>query len=299
MLKHLAFIKRYTHLLGGFVTLVSLIFIGQKIVGHFNAPIEKSLFTIDNLMITVLLSITFAIFSNTLGFAWRFLLMAEGDFIPKNLALSIFGKSQIAKYLPNKLFHVVGRQVLASNAGCSHQNLYKSTIWEVFLHAFSAGFVGSIFLIYSVPSGLTMFYALIVTLVICFAFPSIYRLIEKDRVFALSGYMVFHMIGGLIFAYLISHFSNDALALNQLAIIAGAYCLAWLAGFILPGAPGGLGVREFVLYMLISPWIDDKVLLNAIVVSRIITTLGDVGFFLIGCGLSHIKSSKPTTSYNL
>lgn len=294
MLRHFSQIKRYMPLLGGFIAIASLFFVGQKVATNFTALLQSKLFTPEIVIMIVFLSVIFAILSNALGFAWRFLLIAEGVPIPKNLALSIFGKSQIAKYLPGNVFHMVGRQVLAANAGCSHQKLLKSTVWEIFLHAFAAGFLGSILLVYSVPDGLTKFYALILTLLICFAFPSVYRLIEKDRVFALSGYIVFHMMGGLIFAYLINHFSHDAIAINQLAIIVGAYCFAWLAGFIIPGAPGGLGVREFVLYLLISPWINDKVLLNAIIVSRVVTTLGDVGFFMIGYSLGHLKSSKPS-----
>ena len=83
--------------------------------------------------------------------------------------------------------------------------------------------------------------------------------------------------------------SHDFLSVNQLLMAAGAYSLAWLAGFVIPGAPGGLGVREFVLYALISPWVDDKVLLMAIASSRIVTTLGDVVFYIMGL----IASVKP------
>lgn len=299
MLKHLTQIKKYMPYLGGLIAFMSLIFIGQKIAVQFNGAHEASFFSQDVLILIFLLSITFAILSATLGVSWRYLLQAEGFAISMNFAISIFGKSQIAIYIPSKLVNLEGRQTLAINAGCSHQTLIKSTIWEIFLHAFAAGFMGSLLLVYAVPSGLIKFYALILTIIFSFALPSIYRLIEKDRIFALSGYMVFHLVSGVMFAYLISHLSHHQLSINLLAMIAGAYCLAWLSGFILPGAPSGLGVREVGLYLLISPWVDDKVLLNAIVASRIIITLGDIGFYLIGCGLSQLKSSKPSASYTL
>lgn len=292
-------IKRLMPVIGALIAIASLSFVGHKIANNVHDLAQGKLFTSQVIILIAVLTIVFAIFSNVLGFAWRFLLQAEDVMMSKTLALAIFGKSQIAKYLPGNVFHMVGRQVLAANAGCSHSKLLKSTLWEIFLHAFAAGVLGSILLIYAIPSTLIQFYAVIITIIICFALPSLYRLIEKERVFAFGHYVSFHLMGGLMFAFLVSYFSDHGLAFNQLLIVSGAYCLAWLAGFVVPGAPGGLGVRELVLYTLISPWMDDKVLLNAILVSRVITTLGDVGFFMIGCCLGNLKTEKPSTSYGL
>ena len=278
-LAHLSKIKRLMPYLGAIIAIASLSFVGQKIMKNVHELAQGQLFSPHVILSIVVLACLYAMFSNALGVAWRLLLQAEEVTLPKNIALSIFGKSQIAKYLPGNVFHMVGRQVLAANAGCSQAKLLKSTLWEIFLHASAAGFLGAFLLIYAMPSGLVKFYAIILTIVIAFAFPAVYRLIEKERILAFGNYLSFHIMGGLIFAFLINYFSEQTISINQLLIVAGAYSLAWLAGFVVPGAPGGLGVRELVLYTLISPWIDNKVLLNAILLSRVITTLGDVIYF--------------------
>jgi hypothetical protein len=35
-------------------------------------------------------------------------------------------------------------------------------------------------------------------------------------------------------------------------IVMGSYVIAWLAGFVTPGAPAGIGVREAVLVILLA-----------------------------------------------
>ena len=59
----------------------------------------------------------------------------------------------------------------------------------------------------------------------------------------------------------------------------GAYTAAWLAGFVTPGAPAGLGVRELVLVFLLDGHAAEPDLLPAVVLSRVVTVLGDTFFF--------------------
>ena len=50
-----------------------------------------------------------------------------------------------------------------------------------------------------------------------------------------------------------------------------AYPVAWLAGFLLPGAPAGLGVREAALLALLDKAVTPEALGGAIIVHRVIT----------------------------
>ena len=63
--------------------------------------------------------------------------------------------------------------------------------------------------------------------------------------------------------------------------MAGGYALAWAIGFVVPGAPGGLGVREAMLLTFLSGAVEDKSVLIAAILFRVATTLGDALFFLI------------------
>jgi uncharacterized membrane protein YbhN (UPF0104 family) len=57
--------------------------------------------------------------------------------------------------------------------------------------------------------------------------------------------------------------------------------LAWLAGLVTPGAPAGMGVRELVLLFMLNGIVIEEDLLMAIVLSRIVTVMGDVLYFTV------------------
>jgi len=61
----------------------------------------------------------------------------------------------------------------------------------------------------------------------------------------------------------------------------GAYVLAWLAGFVTPGAPAGLGIRELVLLFLLQGLVGGPDLLLVILLGRVITVSGDLVFFIL------------------
>jgi hypothetical protein len=61
-----------------------------------------------------------------------------------------------------------------------------------------------------------------------------------------------------------------------LALVPG-YALAWLCGYVVPGASAGIGVREAVLLLLLG---EDSAALFVAVGMRVVTTLGDVFLLL-------------------
>ena len=73
--------------------------------------------------------------------------------------------------------------------------------------------------------------------------------------------------------------------------VAGIYSAAWL-GFLMPGAPAGLGVREFVLLLGLSPLFGEAEATAASLMLRLITTLGD------GIAFMATFAGSPTESRN-
>jgi len=65
--------------------------------------------------------------------------------------------------------------------------------------------------------------------------------------------------------------------------IIGLFALSWLAGFLTPGAPSGLGIREAMMLLFLGGLVDESVLLTAIVLHRAMGVVGDV--FVYGLGL--------------
>jgi len=70
--------------------------------------------------------------------------------------------------------------------------------------------------------------------------------------------------------------------LDRLVLIVGVFAIAWLAGFVVPGAPGGLGVREAILVAGLSPVYGEPTALALTVASRLCFIVGDGLAFVLG-----------------
>lgn len=57
---------------------------------------------------------------------------------------------------------------------------------------------------------------------------------------------------------------------NVWPVAIGVYCLAWVAGFLVPFAPAGLGVREAVLTLALDPFLHPQTSLVVVAVHRVI-----------------------------
>lgn len=60
------------------------------------------------------------------------------------------------------------------------------------------------------------------------------------------------------------------------------FSIAWLAGYLVPGAPGGLGVREAMMVLLFSPLLGPGTAVGLGVTLRVTTTIGDAVAFCFG-----------------
>jgi hypothetical protein len=64
--------------------------------------------------------------------------------------------------------------------------------------------------------------------------------------------------------------------------VVGAYCLAYLAGFLVPFAPAGIGIREAVLFFWLSKWVDSDIALLLTAVNRFVYIAAEILLFAIG-----------------
>ena len=74
--------------------------------------------------------------------------MAFIDLFGANVSLrwviKVYGTSQLAKYLPGNIFHLVGRHALGMAAGVPTGVLAKSAVWELGLISLSAAIFGAL-----------------------------------------------------------------------------------------------------------------------------------------------------------
>jgi uncharacterized membrane protein YbhN (UPF0104 family) len=100
--------------------------------------------------------------------------------------------------------------------------------------------------------------------------------------YALCGFLLWTLAGALGRA-------SDAAPWTTLT---GAFATAWLAGFLSPGVPAGLGVREAVLLLLLPPAMGDAATVSVTLAMRLTTTLGDLLFFCVAQVLEVRARSK-------
>ena len=62
---------------------------------------------------------------------------------------------------------------------------------------------------------------------------------------------------------------------SYICLLTGAFAVAWIAGFITPGSPAGLGVRETILIGILSPVYGLGIAAGIAIALRAVTTLAD------------------------
>ena len=80
--------------------------------------------------------------------------------------------------------------------------------------------------------------------------------------------------------FLWTYCSGSVPGIENIRLIVSSYAAAWVCGFVIPGAPGGIGIREAVLSILLGD-ITGGILMFMIIVHRLITIIGDFTVYLI------------------
>lgn len=196
--------------------------------------------------------------------------------------LKLQSYSQIAKYLPGNVFHFVGRIALADNVGIQHKEMAGKTLIEL------GATVGTgLVMVGLCYAGSVYLTGAVLALALCGFLPQ------------LSKYSLFGTaIPGLTIAFLGYFFIFSATTTALLVLIADeisidwfelglANTVAWLLGFVVPGAPGGIGIREMTLYQILDGTLGSARLVFYALVMRFSSILADVIFFLLGLSMSY------------
>jgi uncharacterized membrane protein YbhN (UPF0104 family) len=231
--------------------------------------------------------------------AWHRLVShaAAGVALRRNLTIPSMGITQLAKYLPGNVFHLVGRHAWLARAGAPHSALALALAWEAACLALAAVMTASVLaLVWPVPAdlpflsvreaALTALAAVaafgVLTIVLRARFESVRRRTPSPAVAAgaLAVLAGFFLIQALVFVALTAAADATPTA-AALPIPVGA----WLVGFLTPGAPGGLGTRELALSTWMVPIVGPAKSLLAAALFRLVTLLGDAVAFVVSWAL--------------
>jgi len=234
--------------------------------------------------------------------AWRQLL-GPGAGVARKHYHALYGRTQIAKYLPGNCFHFVGRQLLGRRLGHGHGALALATLAEAALQLAVAASLGLPLVAPDLAQvtgrapvwpWAAMLAALgLVALIVRWSgvrfSEAVTQVLLAFRSLAprLPGagllYLAFFAVGGLnLWTIAAATHVPDAPALDLLRAVS-TMALAWCAGFVVPGAAAGVGVREAVLVLGLEPQLGADAALVAALGLRVVTTLGDLLFFALCC----------------
>lgn len=263
-------VKRWLRRVGGFaVTAAIFVWILKPVVRHWDQVKDRAGQTSWGRVL--LASVMFSAFLFAFrAMSWRRILTAFGHRLPVAPATRIWSSSELARYLPGVIWQVVGRVYLVRPYGVSGSVCSASQILElsIFLLANVLLAVGCLtwlgiktFPDPMVRGWLYAAMALVPVLVVLVHPRIFYRLTNRVldwlgkppvagrlRFRELCGLLVWSVLGlvwqGLAIWLVVS--GPLALQPQKWWVVAGAYSLAWCAGFLAFWAPGGIGVREFV-----------------------------------------------------
>ena len=222
----------------------------------------------------------------SLGQAWRLLLAWHGGRLSPREAHVVYGRALVAKYIPGSVAQVVGRQGLATARGVPALAALLSTAHEAGALLASASIVALpaalAYRAHAPLAALPLVLAVVGAVVVPAVMARRSRGVEGRswRQLALAhalqgGYFCVFFALPVVLATAVSGWPGAADA----ARLVGITAVAWAAGFVTPGPPAGLGVREVVFVALAGHAVEPAhaVLLAALV--RLVTILGDLLFF--------------------
>lgn len=238
-------------------------------------------------------------FSNfILAFAWRYILeLLHQKYLPFQTISKIYLKTFIARYIPGNIFHFAGRQLLGSQLSISQTNLAISSVLETFLLVivgFTFLLIGffnnyldfSIFNHLAINSKKLIFlfasgcFLVVLYFIYNKSLNEVFRAFSIKRVSYLVKlwifYTLFLLISGVILFCVFSLMIESDIRIISLPVVICANVFAWIGGVITPGAPGGLGVREALLMILLSDILSITVIVAGVVLFRVITLFGEI-----------------------
>jgi hypothetical protein len=239
------------------------------------------------------------------AWGWGWLMRGLAVPVRSREAMPIFLVSQFAKYVPGSIGQHVGRLALGRQYGLPTPTLLLSLVIEngFALGAGAAVAGGSV--AFGVAAGgsdvgrvagmlgfiLVGWLAGAMTLRFILAHPPpwVRRVLKLNegvvlRTSLISGYFLLHVASyvaiGTALVVVVSGFAGGTGP--EVWRIALAGMAGWFAGYILPGAPAGLGVREATLTALLTPLCGPTVAVSAALLWRTSALLADGLLFLIG-----------------
>lgn len=306
-----------SRLLGWSSIVLSFGFVGLQLWRH--APWQLAAEHLQPLAINIAIgSLVYGLAGLLLSTAWRQLLGPGISTAPIRCYHAIYGRTQIAKYLPGNLFHFVGRQVMGRRLGYGQARLALASLQEAVLLVLVAGGL-ALPMVWRWVDGASLWLlgvaALAIVVIGSRLLPKQILAVEKlgnsadwPRSGAMLPVMLRILYAGSLyagfFAVIAAIFWTLSLTVAgyrpqslDLATSVSVVALAWVTGFVTPGSSAGIGVREAVLIAALEGSLGVEASALTAIALRLVSICGDVIFFAGSMAVSpSAGSTKPTIS---
>lgn len=227
------------------------------------------------------------------GVVWGWLLEACGHHQPTRWSVVTYLRTNPAKYLPGNVWHFVRRIQAAQQVSIPVDAAVLSVVLEAVLMVAAAGFVACSSFAQS-PWFATLLIPIVVGVHPRWLNPVLSKLaLAKAKTFGrfsrtpsappsdpaqLKGYPLLPLAGEIGFVvlrsvgFLLCVAALHAPSLSDFSVIVSAFALAWVAGMVIPGAPGGLGVFEAAILSLLQNRVPTGVVFGVVAAYRLIST---------------------------
>ncbi|MEW8190808.1 MAG: hypothetical protein AB2766_16035 [Candidatus Thiodiazotropha endolucinida] len=199
-------------------------------------------------------------------------------------SFSIYNITQLGKYIPGSIWQFVGKIGMYKSAGLDNQTVRDTILLETFWVVFSAFIFGLLlisFTQYQLLVTLTQKVPLIILLAILgttlflLLLPQLRR--HRKKLYDYCRRLLFTplsfitslliwLVLGFAFWITLTPFSASEIGL---VFIIGLYAFSYAVGFAVPFAPAGIGIRESVLVLGLTPFLDINTAIILAVLNRV------------------------------
>ena len=273
---------------GNLLSLLAVFFLINKLL-DYREIFAAIPVTIIGVVSLIFLTAVSGAANHMLSLAWWLLLVHFAPSAKRTIAVSIYGKSLISKYIPGNIYQFAARRVTALEKGVSGRPVANASLAEIPLLA-ALPVLSGLWLIaadgYLDHIWIGQYLLSVGVLLLCCA-------MLLFRLWWIAGplvlYSVFFCATGAVFASIFWKINADLLFVSpEFFLLVTIFTVGWFVGFVTPGAPAGLGVREVAIIFLAQGRYPENDLVLAVAVSRLVSTFGDFGYWV----WAHFQTQK-------
>ena len=299
-------LARLSSVLGIVIGVAGVAFVARTLISKWD-EVSDAFSQVDaiNLVLSLLLGLAAM---TSIGWIWVTMIVARSHNVRHRNAMAWYFTGQLGKYVPGGIWPIVGRAELAVRNGIPRLDAYASTGLSL-VTTYSAAVV-TIGIGAAATTGHRLIAALIaiglVTAYAAFSQPSLRAVIIRiaSRVSPsassltdpkrLARLTVVHVPAWILMSLSTSVTATAFGAKISIADMLFITSTSWLAGFVVVGVPGGIGVREAVFTSLAGGIIGTPLAVSLALMSRVVFIAVDLSGALISSVISRLNSSAKS-----